>query len=383
MASDSLFAAMTCCCTFARTRTTPRPRQSTCCAPGWGAGELPDLMVIMLVRSEPPSLSRSRRLNVRRSSDRPMCLGGGRYWPVWKHSCTSSASWLSVRVAHRGRFCGWVPLVVELTHRRVLDDQLCLRRGAGHRAVAPVANSFFFSLALFQTNACGCCPPSPRFSWKAVLHFHHHEPPSELIEVRRPTSQAVHRHDESKTTLNHMGHTGWFGIRHVSYGPNGPQFSWTAAAVGLTLHALIDGGTIAAAVKAEDGNAMVVWAGLATAMAVRLHKPFDSLTIGTLMAAAGRSTASRHLFTALFIDHAARRGPVLFDLRRQHRAAGGPGPGAGVLGSAFICIANQRLVARASVSPPRPHPAFAGAGGRHCAGLGHRVSGSRRARSWA
>jgi zinc and cadmium transporter len=79
---------------------------------------------------------------------------------------------------------------------------------------------------------------------------------------------------------------------------HGHELTWTGAAIGLSLHSLMAGVALAASVEAgrshEAGG--VVWtAGLGTFLAIFLHKPFDSLTLGALMAMGGRSTRSRHL----------------------------------------------------------------------------------------
>lgn len=237
---------------------------------------------------------------------------------------------------------GWVPLVVELTHRRMqiaISFVSGVVLGIGLLHLLP--HSFFFLGSIDATMLWVLAGFLFMFFLERFFHFHHHEAPSELVEAASETpSLAIHRHDEHDHDHDH-GHG---AHRHV-HAPAGPQFSWTAAAVGLTLHGLIDGVTIAAAVKAEDGNGVVVWAGLGAAIAVVLHKPFDSLTIGTLMAAAGRSAASRHLFNALY-SLITPLGMALFYLTSV--GSGEPLVGLGqVLGfsaGAFICIATSDLL---------------------------------------
>jgi len=92
------------------------------------------------------------------------------------------------------------------------------------------------------------------------------------------------------------------------------------AAIGLTLHSLVDGVAMAAAVQAEGENNLAAWAGLGAALAVTLHKPFDSLTIGNV---AGLGRQIQGYTTSLERALLARNplGVLLFYL-----ASGGPDP---------------------------------------------------------
>jgi len=70
-------------------------------------------------------------------------------------------------------------------------------------------------------------------------------------------------------------------------------------ALGLTLHSLLDGLALAAAVAA-GAHGHVRLAGLGVALVVILHKPFDSMAVSTLMTAGGSSRSSRHLLNWAF-----------------------------------------------------------------------------------
>src|SRR5207244_7974103 len=85
---------------------------------------------------------------------------------------------------------------------------------------------------------------------------------------------------------------------HVSWGH---PFSWLGLALGLSLHTLIDGFALAAAVLAE-AHEEHGWAlfGLGTFLAVALHKPLDSLTITSLMAAGGWSRQPIQVANVIF-----------------------------------------------------------------------------------
>ena len=71
--------------------------------------------------------------------------------------------------------------------------------------------------------------------------------------------------------------------------------------MGLTVHSLIAGVALAASVESEwSESGGVMAAGFGMFLVIFLHKPFDSLTLGTLMAAGGRSVGQRHLVNVLF-----------------------------------------------------------------------------------
>jgi zinc and cadmium transporter len=74
--------------------------------------------------------------------------------------------------------------------------------------------------------------------------------------------------------------------------------AWSGAALGLTLHSLLNGVALASAFESQ--RQQTVWAGGATFIAVFVHKPFDSLTITTLMSASGWSKGACHLINGLF-----------------------------------------------------------------------------------
>ena len=82
--------------------------------------------------------------------------------------------------------------------------------------------------------------------------------------------------------------------------------------IGLTVHSLLAGVALAASVEAEAHSERVpLFAGLGTFLVILLHKPFDALTIGTLMAAGKRSRRTRHVVNVLFAL-AVPMGAVLF-----------------------------------------------------------------------
>jgi zinc and cadmium transporter len=103
--------------------------------------------------------------------------------------------------------------------------------------------------------------------------FHHHD-------VESDSAGHVHVHEEA---CEH---------RH------GHDVTWGGAALGLTLHSLLEGVALAASIQHNHDNARL--AGLGTFLVIFLHKPFDSLTIALLMARGGWSPRWRYVANGLF-----------------------------------------------------------------------------------
>ena len=237
---------------------------------------------------------------------------------------------------------GWLPLVVKLTHRRMqiaisFVSGMILGIGMLHllphslealgsidRAVVWLLGGFLFMFFL-----------------ERFFHFHHHEVGEEAAAARDallpPTFEDAppdHDHEAGEPHAHH---------HHVVVRPPS-TFAWTGAAIGLTLHSLVDGVAVAAAVQADDVAGAAAWAGAGTALAVALHKPFDALSIGTLMAAAGRSLGSRQLMTALYALVTPVGAFLFYALASQLPYAQPLGPALGFAAGAFLCIATSDLL---------------------------------------
>jgi len=99
-------------------------------------------------------------------------------------------------------------------------------------------------------------------------------------------------------------------------------------------------------VRVEAGTEAGALLGLGTFLVIILHKPFDAMAIGTLMAAGGWSRISRHLVNGLFAL-AIPLGVTLFDLVASRFV----GPSHQFVGSAlafaagsFLCISTSDLL---------------------------------------
>jgi len=129
---------------------------------------------------------------------------------------------------------------------------------------------------------------------------------------------------------------------------HGHDITWSGAALGLTLHSIIAGVALAAGVyDAHDGMPL---AGLGTFLVIVLHKPFDSMTIATLMARGGWSLSWRHAVNGLF-SLAIPLGAAIFYLGMSRSAAPEDAAGSLTVGYAlafaagtFLCIALSDLL---------------------------------------
>ncbi len=180
---------------------------------------------------------------------------------------------------------GWIPLLIRLTHRRMqiavsLVAGVMLGVGLLHllphallEAPDAMNTVFLWVLGGFLT----------MFFVERFFCFHHHDVPA---------VDGEHAHDEPEA----HGHENCQHVRSDSH-----QLTWSGAAVGLTLHTIFAGIALAASVEAEaHGSQTTALAGMGTFLVIFLHKPFDSMTIGTLMAVGGWSTTVRHVVNAIF-----------------------------------------------------------------------------------
>ena len=237
---------------------------------------------------------------------------------------------------------GWVPMVFKLTHRRMqiaISFVSGMILGIGILHLLP--HSFESLGSIDKAVAWTLVGFLFMFFLERFFHFHHHEVGDEAAAAREALlpSQfegAAHDHDHDAGLPKAHHH-------HIVVRP-APMFAWSGAAIGLTLHSLVDGVAVAAAVRADDVAGAAAWAGAGAALAVGLHKPFDALSIGTLMAAAGRSTRSRHWMTALYALVTPLGAFLFYAFASQLSESRTLGPALGFAAGAFLCIATSDLL---------------------------------------
>ncbi len=181
---------------------------------------------------------------------------------------------------------GWLPIVVKLTHRRLqlavsLVAGIMLGVGLLHllphallEAPGEMDTVFTWVLAGFLV----------MFFLERFFCFHHHDVP-------HPHGEAGAMEEPHGDDAENCPH-----VRNDSH-----RLTWSGAAVGLTLHTIIAGIALAASVEVESRSGHVAsMAGLGTFLVIFLHKPFDAMTISTLMTVGGWSAAARHVVNGIF-----------------------------------------------------------------------------------
>jgi zinc and cadmium transporter len=238
---------------------------------------------------------------------------------------------------------GLIPMWVRLTHTRMqvaTSFVAGLMLGVGVLHLLPHA---FHQLGSMDRTAAWLLGGFlVMYFIQRFFHFHHHDVPDEAPEGIEPCCEDghvhAHGHETRPAKVPHDHTLAEKSARHLS---------WSGAALGLSLHTLIDGIALAASVEAEvrhEGSGILF--GLGTFLAILLHKPFDALAIGTLMVLGGWSKRWRHVVNAGFAMMIPA-GVLLFHLGAGTFAeAGGAYLGAALAFAAgtFICIAASDLL---------------------------------------
>ena len=125
------------------------------------------------------------------------------------------------------------------------------------------------------------------FFIERFFSFHHHDVPQEDGGEDEQSDHSAHSHD-------HGAHD--HAMHH--HDAHSHDISWSGAALGLALHSVLNGVALAAAVQHGAHGSLL--AGFGTFLVIFLHKPFDAMTIGMLMARGGWSLPWRHTVNSLF-----------------------------------------------------------------------------------
>lgn len=166
-----------------------------------------------------------------------------------------------------------------------------------------------------------------------AFHFHHHGTLDSLHQEQDAPCHhghapgELHDHDHQ-----HRGATGQPGTRRLS---------WVGVFLGMAFHSIGDGLALGASMEADVRHGATTWMGLGTFLAVALHKPVDSISITTLMAASGWSNRSRWIVNLGF-SLICPLGALLFVLGVQEFSDGQAlivGLALAVSAGVFICIA--------------------------------------------
>jgi len=170
-----------------------------------------------------------------------------------------------------------------------------------------------------------------------VFHFHHHGPTE--VACRHDHEATEHVHSQGGAHDHDHDHGAGSGTGDRS-------LSWVGIFLGMALHTLIDGLALGASVEADALHGATGLLGIGTFIAVVLHKPLDSVSITSVMAAGGWSPASRTLVNAAF-SLICPLGAVLFVVGMGHLAGQQSlvvGCALAVSAGVFLCIALSDLL---------------------------------------
>ena len=183
---------------------------------------------------------------------------------------------------------GWILLAMHLTHTR-LQTAVSFVAGLmlGMALLHFLPHAIHQNHSLDETMQCVLGGFLVMFFLQRFFPHHHHD----------VSDQNSDNSNLSARTARGANHEHRLQDAH-SWQPAG-QLSWSATAVGMAFHSLLGGVALAAAVAAAAGT-LGPTVGLGTALVIILHKPFDAMTVSTLMAASGCSRASRHVLNVLF-----------------------------------------------------------------------------------
>jgi zinc and cadmium transporter len=226
---------------------------------------------------------------------------------------------------------GWIPRFVRLNHIRLqvaTSFVAGLMLGVGLLHLLPHAWQQLHSID--QAVAWLMAGFLVMFFAQRFFRFHHHDVPDEADEHEghgtTPSPATAHTHD---------------------MGARASRLSWAGAALGLTLHTLIDGVALAASVRVDASAHANGWfIGVGTFLVIILHKPFDAMAIATLMATDGSSSVSRHWVNGLFAL-GIPLGVLLFQLGVDGQGASAQhflGAALGLAAGTFLCISTSDLL---------------------------------------
>jgi len=231
---------------------------------------------------------------------------------------------------------GWLLLALRLTHPR-LQTAVSFVAGLmlGMAVLHFIPHSFQQLHSVDRTAQWILGGFMAMFFLQRFFPHHHHDVPEGAPE-QGPSGGAE---------LGASEHSGHHGAACTLAARSASRLSWAATTVGMGLHSLVGGLALAASVAAqgqEEGGLV----GLGTALVIILHKPFDALAVGTLMAASGSSRFARHLINSLFAC-VTPLGAALFYAGASHLMGANPAVVGGALAfcaGTFLCIACADLL---------------------------------------
>ena len=150
---------------------------------------------------------------------------------------------------------GWLPLLVHLTHARLqiaISFVAGLMLGLALLHFLPDAAEQLHSLD--RTVGWALAGFLVMFFLQRFLHYHTHDVPEEAAEADGSRADVEDHHGHA-----HQSHDHGYEHSHEHAGQGSHRISWVGAAVGLTLHSLLDGIALAAAISVgtQEGGRLI------------------------------------------------------------------------------------------------------------------------------
>ncbi len=255
------------------------------------------------------------------------------------YAVSMDTSWLWIAcglIAAASVFGGILPTLIRLTHRRM---QIALSFVSG----VMLGVAFFHMLphAIMEISAFGNSPGQ---------HMDHHAINPVMLAAALgflamfflERFASFHQHDVVEECDTHDPRHD-HGHKHApAHGVT--SLTWSGAALGLSLHSLLEGVALASSVSvAATLHPGAGLAGLGTFLVIVLHKPFDAMTLTTLLRA-GKSSATKLHLVNIFFALIVPIGAALFLLK-----TGGADPtftayALAFSAGSFLCIAGSDLL---------------------------------------
>ena len=230
---------------------------------------------------------------------------------------------------------GFLPAMIRLTHRRMqflISGIGGLMLGIGFFHLLP--HSLHTSIGIDRAVLWLMMGLITTFLLIRVFGSHSHE------------SGASECDDDAHNSHSHGTESSHGSGSHGQHPVSGAKYHWLGLAFGLSLHTLLDGVALSAAVLGDTSHAAgTVFLGFAAFLGILLHKPLDSLSITALMAAGGWSVSWQTVVNVVY-SMMCPLGALAFYLGvrdTQHESVA-IGCGLAFAAGIFICISLSDLL---------------------------------------
>jgi len=185
---------------------------------------------------------------------------------------------------------GFLPILCRLTHRRIqMASSFVAGVMLGIGLLHLLPHAFAESQGRYEFVALWVVLGFlAMFFLERFFCYHHHDMPETECDEASCHDDPCHNHSHSKSAPTSLH-----------------QLSWGGALVGLSVHSILAGVGLAAAIQlgtAEGASDSSFYglAGFGVFLVIFLHKPFDAMTVATLMRLGNWSPKALHLVNAGF-----------------------------------------------------------------------------------